>query len=366
MMRYLLFSDCHLTVKPMDEHRWSLFDMLREVAIKEKIDYFIGLGDLTESKDCHPGVLVNRLVNGLTSLTDIAPLILLQGNHDGTDQHAAYWSFLENIERIHYVDEPTWWDGSVSWYNFPSSSSKFLFLPHTRDPLNDWKDTDFTGKIVLAHVTIHQAMSESGYLMESPVGVEVFEKALRTYSGDIHRPQNFMLHRFTYVGCPYNIRFGDEGSNRVMILEVLSDEVRDYSIYLPYPRKLMFDTDGIKDFEEQIKRTQTLLAGEATYLKIPRIRPQAKVRLHITKENIGEWRVIQDGISSICKDYDIELSAKEMIRDYKQGEEQEKLAKSTGQQLSFDSYCDGQKITSELKEAGWSIVSEVFGVGGNG
>ena len=93
----LLTSDLHFTDKPEDSYRFDLFDAMRDWCEEYPIKHIIILGDLTNEKDNHSSKLVNKIVNGIFSLTCYCPVDILMGNHDYIDPENAYFQFLEVI-----------------------------------------------------------------------------------------------------------------------------------------------------------------------------------------------------------------------------------------------------------------------------
>jgi hypothetical protein len=61
-MSVLVVSDLHLSANPRDEYRFKLMKRLRREATKHH-ELLIVNGDITEEKDRHTSVLVNRIVD---------------------------------------------------------------------------------------------------------------------------------------------------------------------------------------------------------------------------------------------------------------------------------------------------------------
>lgn len=353
-MRSILITDTHLTAKPTDEYRFDVFRQVSEVAKKQKADRVTFLGDLLDSKDNHSGTLVNKVVDGLVSwVKEIGPVQILRGNHDGLSD-VPYLDFVNHIpgvELISKVKEERWGD------------SKIIFLPHTRSR-TEWDDIDFTGKIVFAHVTVNKCITETGFLMENLdlTDVEIFEKAVRVYSGDIHKPQN--IGNFSYVGCPYNVRFADGFDGRILLIDtdLLDSEKRpqEASFYLSFPRKICIDTTSSADFEKEIRRVQLTLTGEANYLQIQRVPPMLKVRLHLTNETLGDWREEQKLIKDLCLLYKFDLMLFELVRDFNK-EEFIENKETSNKSITFKTFCKENNIDGELVEVGEEVIKEVFG-----
>ena len=79
-MTWLFASDLHLSDRPKDRYRFGLFKWLAEQQQKHQITATFILGDITDRKDNHSAVLVNKTVNSLLTLKP--PVYILKGNHD--------------------------------------------------------------------------------------------------------------------------------------------------------------------------------------------------------------------------------------------------------------------------------------------
>ena len=67
-MRRLLTADWHLTDKPLDEYRWDFIPWLGKQLKDKKIDVLYILGDLTEKKDKHNAIFLNRILCSINFL----------------------------------------------------------------------------------------------------------------------------------------------------------------------------------------------------------------------------------------------------------------------------------------------------------
>ena len=82
-----------------------IFDWLVKQQQKHKVDATFILGDLTDRKDNHSSALVNRVIDELLKLKP--PVYILRGNHDGIDPNNPFFRFLQTIEGLDFVVEPT-------------------------------------------------------------------------------------------------------------------------------------------------------------------------------------------------------------------------------------------------------------------
>lgn len=206
-MKHIFTGDFHLTDRPRDEYRWSIFDFL----VEQKADVYFILGDLTDAKDHHSEGLVNRIAFELRLLAVLGPVVILTGNHDyTTDTKKAFFRFLNEVDKITFVRVPD----LLVFSNIP-----YMILPHSKNPLEDWADIDFKGKTVLCHQRFEGAEIENGVRLLSGTPTSLFKGAERVISGDVHVPQE--IGPVTYVGSPFPIRFGDHFTPRILSLQTI-------------------------------------------------------------------------------------------------------------------------------------------------
>jgi hypothetical protein len=208
-MPNLLLADLHLTDTPLEEYRWGVFDWINDVLLETyNFDNIIILGDLTEKKDNHSSKLVNRLTSELNHLANKQPLIILRGNHDCIDPEWPFFLFMQNNPYIDY-------------FYRPARTSRGIYLPHTKDPLNEWCEIlaqDLRGvDYIFMHQTVKGAKGSNGVSLEGVDGSILSNFSGDIFSGDIHTPQS--VGRVTYVGSPYPVYFGDNFVGGAIVLQ---------------------------------------------------------------------------------------------------------------------------------------------------
>jgi UDP-2,3-diacylglucosamine pyrophosphatase LpxH len=244
MNNSILLSDLHLTKDKNDEYRWLWLDDFTDYLKKSKKPNLFILGDLTEQKDSHRETLVTRLCEYIIKWSAMSDsLIIISGNHDGLVSNKPFFSFLQMLPNVAFITE----------INEIETDSKILFLPHTRNPIEDWADykkNEFKNyDYIFMHQTVNKAITSSGFEMSaSLLPADYFSKTkAKVYSGDIHVPQEF--NNITYVGAPYPIYFGDDYKGRFLHFHGGS---KVESIHQPSISKwkLKIDRiDSIKDFK---------------------------------------------------------------------------------------------------------------------
>jgi len=269
-MRFLVTSDIHLTDNPAHEYRWEFLDWLDNLAEKDQVSTIFILGDLSQDKDNHSSVLVNRIHDRLLKLAEKRNLCILKGNHDHPDGGVPYWKFLSSIPNLTYVDE-----GTV----VNVDGSKFLLLPHTKHPKKDWGDLDFKQyDFVFFHQTLPGSVSSSGQRLTGD-DLPLLPEGPIYIAGDIHTPSSI------YVGSPYDTRFGDHIDGRV--LEWDGEKL----ISIPAPRYQLRAVDlELEDedhWEEQIVANNF---GTGVF----------RFRVHVPTSHISERHAIKKRLSDLC------------------------------------------------------------------
>lgn len=265
-MTVLVTGDLHLTTNPHDEYRWKLFDWLCEN--NQGIDEILLLGDYTNPKDAHPGLLVNRFKQAIDQLRSyFSGVFLLYGNHDGLTRETAYWRFLNGMrDNVHFITHSAYAELSIG---------KCLFLPAGID----WSTITNNGviKYIFTHATFEGAISETGFRLSGVPISESERLGIPIISGDIHKPQR--IGKFVeYVGAPYHIRFGDQYEPRVM--RISNDGIRS-DLHYPAPLKKVYDISSLEEFEQ---------------LPIFEDDQHAKIRVHLDRGELTDWPLIQSAI----------------------------------------------------------------------
>jgi 3',5'-cyclic AMP phosphodiesterase CpdA len=187
---------------PRDEYRFEFMKWFADLARQRKPDRIIIAGDLTEEKDRHPSILVNQVVEHVHTLAKIAPVIVLEGNHDYKDEGHAFFKFLSRIPNTRWVSKPT------------VLADDWLLLPHTNDYKLAWGNIDLAQyPRIVCHQTFNGANVGFGRQLDGiPLGA--LPRKSTTFCGDIHQPQE--MGQLVYIGAPYHVDFGDDYPARVI------------------------------------------------------------------------------------------------------------------------------------------------------
>jgi len=264
-MSIAVFSDPHWTENPKDLYRHNFVPWFVAKLKKLKVGQVLLLGDLTEVKDNHSAWLVNKVVGHIHDLSKICPVIILKGNHDYVVPSNPYFAFLNELENVEWVNDPTRLD--ILGYDC-------LLLPHTRNYKKDWAGVPVNTEWIFAHNTFEGANNGHGHKL-SGIPQSVFPKDARVISGDIHTPQQSGC--VDYVGAPYRINFGDNFEPR--FLEVIDDDLIEHPC--PGPRKQLLEISSVKD----LNKFKDLSKGD-----------MLKVRVGLSQDQQDDWQKIKDTI----------------------------------------------------------------------
>lgn len=269
----LITADLHLNDLPRDAYRHDwMRTILPSLLRKHKAELLLILGDLTDDKDSHSAWLTNSIVDHLNNLTEICPIIVLQGNHDYVVAENPFFEFLGQIEGI------TWIGSICDPYQISGPLGHALFLPHTANYKRDWAEFNFQKQdLIFAHQTFQGASIGPRKLDGIPT--DIFPAHSLVISGDIHVPQTFA--QITYVGAPYLCDFGDDYKPRVLLLD--QNTLKLQSIPSPGPQKRLIEIGSIAD----LNRQRMLNKGDIL-----------KVRVALAAKDHARWPAIQDEVKA--------------------------------------------------------------------
>ncbi len=282
-MKALITSDVHLTDRDRDEYRWKTMAWVADQCTHNIVDELVICGDLTDEKDKHSSVLVNRLVEQLHAIVESGVQVrILIGNHDYIEKTQPFFSFLKLM-------------GGVSVYDKPADVGTARYLPHSRKPLEEWKfKTWRKSGVLFCHQTFDGAKVSADYEMKNELSNIFFtEKGFNgiAISGDVHVPQR--CGDIVYCGSPHPVTFGDSFTPRVLLLDGSSLT----SIKVPTIRRWTLDIYGANELRD----TPGLQKGH-----------QAKVRVHLRRRDFPSWERIKDEVEEAADEMGLQLFSLEM------------------------------------------------------
>ena len=265
-MTAILSADWHQSSKPADEYRWGIFDWLLE----QDADELIVLGDISDQKDRHDAIFVNRLYSATMRLERKFRVIYLMGNHDVLSPGHPFFEFLGDSSDITFVSRLT---------EMKLSIGTVLLVP----ALTDWVFKIPKVDYLFSHATFSGAKAETGRTLTGVDPSVVSNFSGKVYSGDIHTPQTLARGKIEYVGAPYHVRFGDEFEPRLVKID-RSGKPTD--LYFPAPKKRTLYITQPSDLRDA-------RADEGDHVK---------VRCVLRRAEYDKWRDYREQIRKIAAD----------------------------------------------------------------
>lgn len=326
-----LIGDLHLTDRSQDDYRFGVFDWIKRRQEKHPVAATFLAGDITDAKDRHSATLVNKIVAGLLKLKP--PVYIDMGNHDYRDSKNPFFKFLGHINGIHFVTEP--------WV--VSEGKRMAIIPHyrTQDEFNDAVHNCQASApdSFLVHQTFEGAIAESGVRLSglSASLIESCKPPLGVYAGDVHRPQT--QGQVTYIGCPYQVRFGDDFEPRM--IWVSKDGTEAYP-WFQAPRKWSLT---IRDAVDLSKRND-LLEGD-----------QIKLLVEVTREETVEWKAIRQRILDTCREMKLDVYGVKL--EVKTNERTNRIHADSDQSNpdTLEQFCKAENISKRIKTIGRKIIN---------
>lgn len=338
-MSFLVTSDTHFTASQKDEYRWGLFPWLRRMVKKHDATTIILCGDLTDAKDRHPSVLVNRIADEISETAKVSTLVLIRGNHDCIDEHNPFFKFLSKMD-IRYINYPT--EFAIG------KNVGAAFLPNTRKYEEDWKSLDNIAdrmggdirycKYIFCHQTFDGSEAENGTTLRGipPSFFNGFKG--KVISGDVHVPQN-INKTILHVGSPYRIHFGDSFTPRVLLVD------NDKFIDLHYPcisRELL----TVRTVEA-VDRTDF---GEGT---------QVKIRVKLKRSEYPEWISIRKQVQDIAAKKRWVLYGPELVELLTTAREHEiELEETRTPEAVLRDYSKDKKLDKDMTNTGLAFLKD--------
>lgn len=325
---WLFIGDLHLTDNSRDEYRWGIFNWIKKQQDEYKPAATFLAGDITDSKDRHSATLVNRIVSGLTLLKP--PVYIAMGNHDYRDPKNPFFKFLNHIDGIKFITKPEVVHG-VGVLPHVRTQNEFDAMARNCAGL---KPTGF-----LCHQTFEGAIAESGVRLSglSASLIESVNAPMGVYAGDVHRPQT--QGQVTYIGCPYNVRFGDNFEPRC--IHVDQKGIESYP-WFDAPRKWSLTVRG----PENLFSNKELVGGD-----------QVKLTIELPREEAVEWKQVKADVLEACKELMLEVHGTKIEVKTTKRRERIKVQEGAGTLQVFEQFCKAENVAANIAKKGKSILN---------
>ena len=227
-LRLAHISDTHIrNLKFHDDYR-AVFEHLYEILREEKPDYIVHCGDVAHTKTQLSPEFFEMAANFFDKLSDIAPLVLIAGNHDGNLKNSSRQDALTPIinaldkDTIHYLKN----SGEFS----PCKGLTFNVLSvFDRD---NWVEpsNDKSINIALYHGAIAGVTTDIGWVMDhGEDSVDIFEGHDYAFLGDIHKTNQILdtEGRVRYCGSTVQQNHGETNDKGFLIWDIKDKDTFD-------------------------------------------------------------------------------------------------------------------------------------------
>ena len=224
-MKLAHLSDTHIRNYKYHKEYRMIFDQIYNILREEEPDYIVHCGDLAHTKTQLSPEYFDLAADLLRKLADIAPLIIIPGNHDGNlknghrqDAITPIVSALEH-DNIHFQKK----SGEYS----PDGIISFNVLSVFDE--ENWKKPSDPSKINIAlyHGAISGVKTDIGYIMEhGDHPVDIFADHDFAFLGDIHKTNQIVdtEGKCRYPGSTVQQNFGETNDKGLLIWEIKTKE----------------------------------------------------------------------------------------------------------------------------------------------
>lgn len=259
-------ADIHIRTFRMHDEYKEVFNQLINDLTTLLVDYkreeirIVIAGDLVHQK-----IIISneQLILGtwfLRKLEEIAPLILIAGNHDllennkdRMDSITPMVQFLPDLDINYFKESKCYLDNNIVWcvYSIFEENEK-PNIENARKQFGD--DKTYIG---LYHAALVNAKTDIGYSIDHGDGLEIFEGLDAVMLGDIHQYQVF-IHKNIPIIYPSSLiqqNFGESINNHGFVLWNLEDlSYKHYQVEnnAPYYQFTIKSLDDIENGSEKI------------------------------------------------------------------------------------------------------------------
>jgi len=247
-MKIFLVSDTHFGVRSnsvewIDIQRSFFFDWFID-DVKKRIkpgDEIFHLGDVFDSRQSINLKVLNLGMEVFESLSKIAPVRVILGNHDCHDL---------NSNSVNSV-KPLGWLPNVTVYEEPEmitlSGKSVLMMPWRANPdqekecLTRHKAADY----LFCHTDVKGAEFNKWTKVDHGNEVKEFKAYKHVYTGHIHYRQK--VGNINFVGCPYELTRSDIGNHKGYWIIDVENGTEEFVENPISPRFIRFNVDQILD-----------------------------------------------------------------------------------------------------------------------
>jgi len=307
----------------------KMYQYLRENVTDNSLIYLAG--DIVHSKNDMSPELVQMVTDLFIQCSEIAPTVVIAGNHDANlnndSRLDALTPIVESINK--YTDRLMYWrDNGVYEYGGVKFSVHSVFnQPH------EWisaSQIDGDYKIALYHGAVFQSITDVGYTVQSDkVSVDTFRGFDLTLLGDIHKLQYLDGKRtIAYPGSLIQQNHGEELKHGFLVWDLQTKK----SEYVEIPNdygyvtididdgKIITDRDYVMQFPEKLR--MRIRYWNTEYHEVVRIMNILKKKYTVVEFNLSKQTSVDtstmDRGSVLGNVRDVEYQNK-LITDYLKG-----------------------------------------------
>lgn len=220
MYKLIHLADTHIkNLKYHYEYR-IIFKELYEKCREEKPDYIVHCGDLAHTKTQLSPEYFELATEFMKNLADIAPLVIIPGNHDGNLKNSSRQDAITPI--VQALEHPNihFFRDSGEFH----ASDKLCFNVLSVFDEDNWIEPTDTSKINIAlyHGSISNCKTDIGWVMEhGEHELSIFKKFDFAMLGDIHKRQSLDFEgRVYYCGSTVQQNHGETNDKGFSVWEI--------------------------------------------------------------------------------------------------------------------------------------------------
>lgn len=245
-MRIAHISDVHIrNLKRHDEYREVFENLYKQLRIM-KPDLIINTGDTAHTKTNISPEFVQMTSEHIREVSDIAPYVILLGNHDlnlmNPDRQDALTPIVDSIGshrvflckksgKYRFLGHNFWVFSLADQDNYPTPEHWEIAKQSSPNDVN----------IGLFHGSVKGCVTDSDWVMDTAEhGIEMFSGLDFVMMGDIHKQQFFSNRRIAYAGSLVQQNFGEEQEKGFLLWDITDSKNFDVkSISVPGGRKFV-------------------------------------------------------------------------------------------------------------------------------
>jgi|15BtaG_2_1085339.scaffolds.fasta_scaffold00008_26 exonuclease SbcC len=246
MTRIAHIADTHIHNFRYHKEYKKVFEMIYTSLRKEQPDLIVHCGDIAHTKTQISPEYIDTCKDFLEGLANIAPLVVILGNHDGNLKNLSRQDAISPIISSLKTKNPVYFSRDTQTYKFDDVAI------HAISVFDDapWPEpSDKHINIALYHGCMSEAKTDLGFALSSEMNAdEIFKAYDYTLLGDIHKKQ-FLGERIAYCGSTIQQNFGEVKNKGYLLWDI--DSATDFTCdYRTFENPKAFETIIVeKDFD---------------------------------------------------------------------------------------------------------------------